>query len=55
VTEQVAALLDLAAQSIDGAKWLMQGNMPRFAVSRAYYAMFYIAEALLLHKGLKYG
>jgi uncharacterized protein (UPF0332 family) len=29
-------------------------NKPEFAAGRAYYAMFYIAEALLNEKGLKF-
>ena len=45
-------LLGKAYRSIDSAKMLAGGGHFDFAASRAYYAMFYVAEALLLTKGL---
>lgn len=33
---------------------LLNNNLPELAVSRAYYAMFYIAEAFILAKGLSF-
>ena len=41
------ALIDKAQRSIDAAQQLINKEFYEFAVSRAYYAMFYIAEALL--------
>ncbi|NUO19418.1 HEPN domain-containing protein [bacterium] len=43
------AKLDVAT-----AKRELQYNALRAAVSRAYYAMFYVASALLLEKGLSF-
>ena len=47
-------LLAKAAESIKAAELLLQAKQAEFAASRAYYAMFYIAEALLYEKGLKF-
>ena len=46
--------LDRARKSIQAAEPLLEESLPDFAVSRAYYAMFYIAEALLLSRGLSF-
>jgi uncharacterized protein (UPF0332 family) len=47
VTPEQQALLDKARRSIEAAQSLIQQKFYDFAVSRAYYAMFYVAEALL--------
>ena len=47
-------LLDKAIDTIEVAEFLVDREKPDFAVGRAYYAMFYIAEALLNEKGLKF-
>lgn len=47
-------LLQKAGRSIQPAKVLMAEGFPGFAVSRAYYAMFYITQALLEKKGLSF-
>jgi uncharacterized protein (UPF0332 family) len=47
-------LLDKAVDSIEAAEGILDMNKPEFAAGRAYYAMFYIAEALLNEKGLKF-
>jgi uncharacterized protein (UPF0332 family) len=46
--------LDKARENIAAAELLGQNGMNRIAVSRAYYAMFYVATALLLGKGLRF-
>ena len=51
---EVQALLEKARASADAAKLLGEKNYWDFAASRAYYAMFYAAEALLLEKGLSF-
>lgn len=51
---EAQALLDKADQSIHAAGSLQLDGFPDFAASRAYYAMFYIAEALLIEQGLSY-
>jgi uncharacterized protein (UPF0332 family) len=50
-TEQ---LLDKAQDAIEAAELLLKGSKHSFAAGRAYYAMFYVAEALLLERGLAF-
>ena len=52
--EETEKLLEKAARAIEAAKILLKTGSADFAAGRAYYAMFYIAEALLLRKGLSY-
>jgi uncharacterized protein (UPF0332 family) len=47
-------LLHKAQDSIRGAKALMRETLFGFAASRAYYAMFYVAQALLLQQKLSF-
>ncbi len=47
-------LLIKAQRSLNAAKELNQKDYPEFATSRAYYAMFYVAEALLLQENLSF-
>jgi uncharacterized protein (UPF0332 family) len=47
-------LLIKANRSLNAAKELNQKDYPEFATSRAYYAMFYVAEALLLQENLSF-
>lgn len=47
-------LLDKALDSIEVAEGILDMNKPDMAAGRAYYAMFYIAEALLYEKGLEF-
>jgi len=53
VTE-VEKLLDKAGRAIRAAERLMEDGLFEFAAGRAYYAMFYVGEAVLLSKGLRY-
>lgn len=48
------ALLKKAEDSIKGARLLFDDDLFGFAVSRAYYAMFYLVSAVLLTKGLNF-
>ena len=48
-TDQLVAK---AQDAIEAAELLLRGHKNSFAASRAYYAMFYLAEALLYEKGL---
>jgi uncharacterized protein (UPF0332 family) len=55
VKPEQAALLRKARQSLRGARVLAyQELLYDFAVSRAYYVMFYAAEAFLLEDGLAF-
>ncbi|OGW76580.1 MAG: hypothetical protein A3J52_02785 [Omnitrophica bacterium RIFCSPHIGHO2_02_FULL_49_9] len=47
-------LLTKAEASIKATELLLEAKQAEFAASRIYYAMFYIAEALLYEKGLKF-
>lgn len=47
MTEDQLELLLKAHQSLAAAKVLLNNGFPDYATSRAYYTMFYIAEAFL--------
>jgi uncharacterized protein (UPF0332 family) len=47
-------LLTKARRSLAAARRLAADGDLDFAVSRAYYAMFYIAQAFLLGRGLRF-
>jgi uncharacterized protein (UPF0332 family) len=51
---EMEALLNKANQSLLAAKSLSKEGFQDFAAARAYYAMFYAAQALLLARGLSY-
>jgi len=50
--EATKKLLDKAAHAIHAAQVLQKEGEIDFAAGRAYYAMFYVASALLNEKGL---
>jgi uncharacterized protein (UPF0332 family) len=54
MTEQQQALLEKAKASLDSAHVLHRTRLYGFAASRAYYTMFYVAEALLLGEQLEF-
>jgi uncharacterized protein (UPF0332 family) len=54
VTPEQEGLLQKAHRNIRSAKLLLADGDSDTAVSRAYFAMFYVAESLLLSKGLAY-
>ena len=51
---EVQALIEKAKESTAAAQSLAKDDHYDFAASRAYYAMFYVAEALLAHLGQSY-
>ncbi len=51
--EQIA-LLRKAGESLRAAELLATNELLDFAASRAYYTMFYVAEAFLLNQGLTF-
>lgn len=51
---EVDLLLVRARESITAARLMQLENLPNIAASRAYYAMFYVAEALLLDRGMAF-
>jgi uncharacterized protein (UPF0332 family) len=54
MTPEQSALIKKAQNSIDAAHLLKDSGYYDFAVSRAYYAMFYVAEAFLLEDDLSF-
>jgi uncharacterized protein (UPF0332 family) len=54
MTEDQHDLLVKAQDSIKAARVLLSEGFPGFAVSRAYYAMFYIAQTFLEGEGLSF-
>ena len=54
MTDEQSALMDKARASCDAARLLADQGYYDFAASRAYYAMFYVAEAMLLKEGLAF-
>lgn len=54
MTLEQEALVRKAEDSLRGAQVLASQKLFDFAVSRAYYTMFYVAEAFLLGEGLTF-
>jgi uncharacterized protein (UPF0332 family) len=54
MTEAVHELLDKSERSINAANLLLGDGYDDFAASRAYYAMFYAVEALMLDRDLSF-
>ncbi len=52
--EHTRKLLDKSLDSIEAAQGLMNMGKAEIAAGRAYYAMFYVAEALLGENGLRF-
>jgi uncharacterized protein (UPF0332 family) len=53
-TPEMEELLQKAQESLAAAELLLNQGFAGFAASRAYYAMFYAAEAILLSRGLSF-
>jgi len=51
---EIESLLARAVDSVAAGRTLLVAGHPDFAASRAYYAMFYVAEALLATLGQSY-
>lgn len=54
MTPEVEGFLAKADESLSASKLLLEKGSHGFAASRAYYGMFYAAEALLLSRGLTF-
>ncbi len=54
MTSGQSALLQKATDNTQAARLLVEGDFYDISISRAYYAMFYIAEAFLLSKGFTF-
>lgn len=53
MTEEGAKYLEKAERALAVARELLEGGHPPDAVSKAYYAMFYAAQALLASQGIE--
>ena len=51
MTPEQRGLLQKAQRSLQAAKLLNQDDLVEFAAARAYYTMFYVAQAFLLGEG----
>jgi uncharacterized protein (UPF0332 family) len=54
MSPEQAGLLAKARESLNVARMICERGSHGFAASRAYYAMFYVVEALLLGEGLEF-
>lgn len=54
MTLTIDGFLKSASESLAAADLLLSRGYPGIAASRAYYAMFYLAEAFLLEQGQEY-
>jgi len=54
MTQEQSALIRKAQESLNAARVLLEREYYGFAVSRAYYSMFYIAQTFLLGEGLSF-
>ena len=52
--EPYHAIMNKAQESLEAANLLLDQGYYDFAASRAYYAIYYTAEALLLFRGLSF-
>lgn len=51
---EIEPLLEKARRAFDAAEATLEQGHADFAISRAYYGCFYIAQAMLLSEGLEY-
>jgi uncharacterized protein (UPF0332 family) len=51
VKEETRKLLDRSTHAVRAARLLLENDEAAIAAGRAYYAMFYVAEALLWEEG----
>jgi len=54
VKSEIEKLINKSRRSLDAAKRLFNEGDFDFAVSSAYYSIFYVSEALLLNEGKSY-
>lgn len=53
-SDNINLLMDKANESLQAAQTLLESGHHGFSASRSYYAMFYAAEAVLLHKDMQF-
>ena len=54
ISSEIQHLLDLADESHAAAKVMIDKGFARFSAAQSYYTIFYLAQAMLLTKGLTF-
>jgi uncharacterized protein (UPF0332 family) len=54
IAPEIQQLLDYADESHEAAKVLINGGFVGFSAAQSYYTMFYLAQALLLTRELRF-
>jgi uncharacterized protein (UPF0332 family) len=54
ISPEIQILLDRANESHEAAKVLLDGDFANFSAAQSYYTMFFLVEAILYSKGLRY-
>jgi len=54
ISPEIQTLLERAEESHEVAGFLLRNGHADFSVAQTYYTMFYLAEAALFSKGLRY-
>lgn len=54
ITPSIQSLLDRAEDSHQAAKLMLDNGFSNFSAAQSYYTIFYLTEAMLLTKGLKF-
>jgi uncharacterized protein (UPF0332 family) len=54
-SEEIQANIHRAEKSVEASRKLAQEGFFDFAASRAYYAAFYAATALIMQEGMEFG
>lgn len=54
MTPDTAKYLEKAERAIEAARKLLEANDTEGGMNRAYYAMFYVAEAVVCERGLSF-
>lgn len=50
---EISKLLNLSSEDLDTAELLYKSQRYRSCISRAYYAVYYVSQALLLSEGIE--
>ena len=53
-SKEIKTMLDRAEESHVVTKVLLDGSFANFSAAQSYYTMFYLAEAMLFSKGLRF-
>jgi len=54
ISSEIQHFLNLAEESHEAAKVMIDNGIIRFSAAQSYYTIFYLAQAMLLSKGLTF-